>query len=93
MWGFGWAKKFWTWLNSEALEDQVDAVMDLVVEKCHFLPTAASVAAMLTASNPAFVGVVAVATAICNALASKRVGLLRYAPTVNGVEIDGTWEK
>lgn len=80
--------------------DDVKAVQEAVVNLCGFLPTATSVAAMLSAGNPVVTGVMGIATAICQAvsaaqaqpglaLASFKVG---YG-TVNGVPIEGDFIK
>lgn len=76
--------------------DDVKAVQEKVVGMCGFLPTAASVAAMLSAGNPVVTGVVGVATAICQAVtaAQQQPGLALASfkngfGTVNGVPIEG----
>lgn len=76
--------------------DDVKAVQDKAVALCGFLPTAASVAAMLAASNPIVTGVIGIATAICQAVsASQAPGLsltsMRGLGTVNGVPIEGSF--
>lgn len=75
--------------------DDVKAVQERVVEMCGFLPTANSVAAMLSAGNPVVTGVMGIATAICQAVSStRRTGLSLIAMRsglgeVNGVPIEG----
>lgn len=75
--------------------DDVKKVQARVVAMCGFLPSAASVAAMLSAGNPAVVGVIGVATAICQAVSAQEEfkGITAYSstPTVNGVPIEGDW--
>jgi hypothetical protein len=74
-------------------DPRVKKVQELVVASCNFLPTAASVAAMLSASNPIVTGVVAIATAICQAVTAGRAqALVGTVPTwgsVNGIAIEG----
>lgn len=81
--------------------DDVKAVQEKVVGMCGFLPTAASVAAMLSAGNPVVTGVVGVATAICQAVSASRstpgLTLASFKTvgygTVNGVPIEGDFIK
>ena len=78
--------------------DDVKAVQDRVVSTCGFLPTAASVAAMLSAGNPVVTGVVGIATAICQAVSASvsapGLTLIGNKPgTVNGVVIEGEFIK
>lgn len=84
-------------LNLFGEDERVKKVRDLVEVGCGFVPTAASVAAMFGAANPAVTGVVGIAVAICEAVqASKNVQtLVGTAPlgTVNGVPIEGEWKK
>jgi phage-related minor tail protein len=77
-------------------DPRVEMVREKVAATCQFLPTVASVAAMLSASNPAVVGVAGIAQAICAAVQASRkntmVGLADLGPeigTVNGVPIEG----
>ena len=50
------------------LAEKVKAVQDKAVQLCSYLPTATSVGAIISAGNPAVVGVSAVANAICTAV-------------------------
>lgn len=75
-------------------KDEVKAVQNKVVSLCGFLPTAASVAAMLGAANPTVTGIVGIATAICQAVSASRSGMMLVSTglgTVNGVPIEGDW--
>ena len=64
-------------------------VQNAAVQACGFLPTAATVAGLITAS-PYLATASAVAGAICAAVApAKAGGKLRGAPMVNGVAIHG----
>lgn len=75
--------------------DEIAKVQEYAQQICNFLPHAKSVAAMLTADNPVVTGAFAVATAICNAVTGKPMGLYsdRYTeetcPKVNGICIEG----
>jgi hypothetical protein len=77
------------------IDKQVAAVQVLTQQACQFLPTASSVAAILTAQVPAgqplVTGVQAVATAICNAVNSTTKSAPQDCPfgKVNGVCVDG----
>lgn len=89
-----WFRNLWNWLkgiDASKIADEVVKVQALTARTCAFVPTAASVAAMLTAGNPAVVGVGAVAMAICKAISSKAAvkGVIQPRPMVNGVEIKG----
>jgi hypothetical protein len=75
-------------------DERVKKVQELVVVGCGFLPTAASVAAMLAAPNPVVTGVLGVATAICQAINRPPIQLVALADfpilgEVNGIPIDG----
>jgi hypothetical protein len=75
-----------------SLDSQVKDVQAAAVKACGFLPTASSVAAILSAGNPAVTGVTAVATAICAAVtkvAPQARGLEQECPRVNGVCVEG----
>lgn len=56
---------------SETQQTQVQKVREFAVRLCGFLPSVNSVAAILAASNPQVSGTLAVATAICDAVAEK----------------------
>lgn len=75
--------------DSASLADQVAAVQDATKKACSYLPTATSVAAILTADNPTVTGVSAVADAICVAMMSKTESLVGVCPQVNKVCIEG----
>jgi hypothetical protein len=88
---------FFSWFGGDP---RVKQVQDLVVTSCGFLPTAASVAAMFTASNPIVTSVLGIATAICTAVTAARAQSFMYASvgkptpsfgTVNGVPIEGSF--
>lgn len=83
---FGWLFK------SE--DPRVKQIQDKVVAYCGFLPTAASVAAMLSASNPTVTGVMGIAQAICQVATASRSSatfLVATDGTVNGVPVEGDW--
>ena len=91
---FSW---FFKWFGHR---DDVKAVQDKVASLCGFLPTAASVAAMLGAPGAAVTGVTAIATAICQAVSAARAApgltLARFNTgygQVNGVPIEGEFIK
>lgn len=93
-----WWKTLLSWVGwgSTELDGQVSKVQVLTVKLCKFLPTASSVAAILTANNPAVVGVSAVATAICGAVTRRSHSLLGDAapkPEVNGIVVEGEYVK
>lgn len=80
--------------------DDVKAVQEKVVVMCGFLPTAASVAAMLSAGNPVVTGTVGIATAICRAVRAAQAApglvLAKFDVgygSVNGVPIEGDFIK
>jgi len=76
-----------------SVNDTIENVREQTVKVCNYLPTVGSVAAILTAGNPAVVGVHAIATAICGAVTSVPQGLVssdvKIVPMVNGVPVDG----
>jgi hypothetical protein len=60
------------------------------VAVCGFLPTAATVANIISAGNPLIATVSAIAEAICSAVLPAKLGRkLAVIPTVNGVPIHG----
>jgi len=83
-----------SWFGSDP---RVEQIRSKVSEACDFLPSVASVAAMLAAANPTVTGVVGIATAFCRAVKASRarsvsqlVGVGRKPiGTVNGVDIEG----
>lgn len=79
------------WVVSWFGEDpRVEEIRQRVVMMCGFLPTASSVAAMLSASNPMITGVIGIATAICQAVSRNTQSLISSGyGTVNGVPIEG----
>lgn len=83
----GW---FFKWFGDR---DDVKAIQEKTVGLCGFLPTAASVAAMVSAPNPVVTGVIGIATAICQAVSSSQVNLVGAVKTVNGVPIEGDFIK
>lgn len=92
----GWFSRFWQWLrgvDAAKLAAEVTKVQTLTASACRFVPTAASVASILTAGNPAVVGAGAVATAICQAVTGSRpLGLVGGGipqPEVNGIVVEG----
>lgn len=91
-----WLANAWHWATGPSFDDDVSKIRDLTVKVCGFLPTVGTVISILKASNPAVMGVVAVATAICEAVKPKpaaTVGLLTLPPAVNGVPIEGEFVK
>lgn len=95
-WFTGWFTAFARWWSG--IDGKVKQVQELTVKACKFLPEAASVAAMLTASNPAVVGVVAIANAICVIVNRPTPVVNLYGGgvddfTVNGVVVEGEWVK
>lgn len=75
-----------------SLMDNVKAVQAATTKACSYLPTVASVSAMLTANNPTVIGVSAIAGAICNAVTKPPnvLGLkAEECPEVNGVCVEG----
>jgi hypothetical protein len=92
-----WLRSIWRWMVGGGLAADVQRVRGLCQELCGIVPTVGSVAAILSASNPAVVGTVAVAVAICEAVkgAAKIKALANFntKPIVNGVvvelEVDG----
>jgi hypothetical protein len=85
-----------SWVLSWFGDDpRVEQIRQKVAVTCHFLPTVASVSAMLNAANPAVTGVLGIASAICQAVnASRRVTSLsgdeKPVGEVNGVPIEGS---
>lgn len=82
---FGWLFK--------SDDPRIKQIQDKVIASCGFLPTAASVAAMLAATNPTVTGVVAIAQAICQVATASRYPKLASvnSGTVNGVPVEGDW--
>ena len=81
------------YVTSGKLDEQVAEVQAATAKLCKFIPTAASVGAILSANNPAVIGVAATATAICNAVTSAHAQSLtgdeKPCPEVNGVCVEG----
>ena len=75
--------------------ETIQRIQEHAVKFCSFLPTYASVLAMLTAQDPTVTGALNIATAICDAVTSKPHSLMsdyytkESCPKVNGVCIDG----
>jgi hypothetical protein len=67
----------------------ISQVQQAAVLACGFLPTAATVANILAAGNPALQVASAVATAICTAVTAKGARRGGAIPNVNGVEVHG----
>lgn len=89
-----WINRLLAWLSSEQFDDDVHKVQVAVVRSCRFLPTAATVANIFAAGNPAVVTTTAVAAAICAAVDSKRLSFVNmgriYAPMrVGKVLVEG----
>lgn len=76
--------------------DKVEAIRAFASGYCGFIPSAASVAAVL-AGNPAIATVGGVGKAICDAVTAKKVmtlipeGKPAECPKVNDVCIEGEW--
>lgn len=100
----GWYTRFRLWakgIDSKKLNNDVAKVQALTTKACSFVPTASSVAAMLTAGNPTVVGVAAIATTICQVLARLPQATLQASlwgdsigietPSVNGITVEGTF--
>jgi hypothetical protein len=64
-------------------------VQAAAVAACGFLPTAATVANIIAAGNPAVATVSTIAQAICSAVTAKGGRLGGAAPNVNGVPVHG----
>jgi len=76
--------------SETTLAEKVAEVQAQATKICAYLPTATSVAAMISAANPAVIGVSAIAQAICSAVTKQTQSLLTSErPTVNGVQVDG----
>lgn len=73
----------------QTLPEQVASVQAATSKACKYVPTASSVASVLTAANPAVIGVSAVANAICAAMTTKVSALVGECPKVNDVCVDG----
>jgi hypothetical protein len=75
-----------------SLENRVKEIQGYTVELCKYLPTAQSVTAIVTASNPAVSGGFAIAQAICVAVTRQASSATLYkdhCPMVNGVCVEG----
>jgi hypothetical protein len=75
-----------------SLESRVKDIQKYTVELCKYLPTAQSVTAIVTASNPAVTGGFAIAQAICVAVSRQASTATLYkdtCPRVNGVCVEG----
>lgn len=98
MWA--WLKKWlnpYNWFKSDPA-DAVAAVIKTTETLCGFVPTVASVAAMLSAANPTVVGVGAVAQAICAVMSPRKMQALMTRadvppPYVNGILVEGEWKQ
>lgn len=105
MW-WAWLKQWlnpFHWFKTEP-DKAVSAVIRAVEMMCGFVPTVASVTAMLGAPNPAVVGVGAVALAICRVVTAYKGGTTAMAraagspgtslppPYVNGIPVEGKWK-
>lgn len=91
-----WWTRFKNWLHGVDISDDVQLIQAMVVKSCGFLPTASTVAAILTAGNPTVLTASAIAGSICAAVKASSLvsvyGLLggdAEVPTVNGVKIEG----
>lgn len=92
---FTWLKSFWSWLTHANVTEEIQAVQDLTVKACSFLPTAATVGNIIAAGNPQLLTATAIATAVCTAVSSRAnstvMGLVAAEPMVAGVKIEGTF--
>lgn len=74
------------------LENRVKEIQKYSVELCKFLPTVASVTAIVKAGDPTYAGAFAVAQAICVAVTRQASTATLYkdsCPRVNGVCVEG----
>ena len=82
-----------------SLTDTVKAIQDETVKLCSYLPTVNSVSAIISAGNPAVIGVSAVANAICTAVINWKTAqatpnsFATECPKVNGVCVEGEFTK
>lgn len=83
------------WGSSDPVDPRVGAIIDYVRTNCGWVVEAASVAAMLTAPNPAVApGIKTIGSAICTSLNGPQVQTLfgwgkdNVCPKVNGVCIE-----
>jgi hypothetical protein len=82
--------------EGSALSDLVKQVQEKTVQLCQYLPETTAVTAMLSASNPTFVGVSAIANAICSAVVKwqeqPKNAITSECPKVNGVCVTGSFQ-
>jgi hypothetical protein len=104
-----WISSFFNWLGSFVKSGpdpaKITAIQAAVVKACGFLPMAESVAAMLSAGNPAVVTVSAIANQICVIVknaptpvapltlagVSGQAATMTQWGTVNGVPVQGVF--
>jgi len=76
--------------GQQSPEDIVAQVQKTTAQICSFVPTAATVAALVSGGNPTIVSATALAQAICAAVTRPKARAKGAAiPTVNGVAIEG----
>lgn len=79
------------------LAEKVKAIQGKAVDLCAYLPTATSVAAVISAGNPATVSISAVANAICTAVINWKNSqgttnsFAASCPKVGDICIQGEW--
>lgn len=73
--------------------DTISQVQQIAATVCFFVPTAATIAGILAAGNPALQSASAIATAICNAITAPKMSSRRgaAAPRVGRVAVYGTY--
>jgi hypothetical protein len=71
----------------------ISQVQQAAVLACGFLPTAATVASILSGGNPLVTTAAGIAQAICTAVTAKAVRRGGPAPSVGGVVIHGRFVK
>jgi hypothetical protein len=93
-----WVDKFWGWLTGPGFDEDVEEIRLATCRLCRFFPTAATVANILSAGNPALMTGTAIAAAICAAVTRKQnqqaFGLIGHKepPMVEGIVIEGEWK-
>lgn len=83
-----------TTLDPTGVQATISKVQTVTATLCRFIPTAATVAGILTKGSPnTIASAETIANAICSALAPAQSARLRGAPMVDGVVIHGTFLK
>lgn len=77
--------------SNSKFDEQVANIQSITVKTCKYLPTAATVAAILTSGNAVVTGATTIATAICSAVSAKQQALIDSCPMVNGICIQGEY--